>query len=146
MRADLRKWGPLLTFVSERGPCAPVRNGERSGGRRKKKPLLYRCWWGRRVAEVADEAESRVSDVALLGKFPRTDSQRRDEILQVVLPRLPITLLLRHEAAPSLSHHTFGTRPLPQIALGRAFPLASLWDAFALGRTALFFSFFFVLR
>jgi hypothetical protein len=128
------KRGPLLTFVSERGPCAPVRNGERSGGRRKKNPLLYRCWWGRRVAEVADEAESRVSDVALLGKFPRTDSQRRDEILQVVLPRLPITLLPRHEAAPSLSHHTLGRALSPKLLWDVPSPsphsgTPSLWDA-----------------
>ena len=28
--ADLRKEGTLLAFVSERGPCVPVREGKRS--------------------------------------------------------------------------------------------------------------------
>ena len=61
--------------VSERGPCAPVRKGERSGGRREKKSLLLLV--GEKlgeVREVADQAESQVSDVALLGKFPHMDS------------------------------------------------------------------------
>ena len=44
------------------------------------------------------------------------------------LSRLPITLLLRHDAAPLPFAPWFGTL-LPHTALGCAFPLASLCDA-----------------
>ena len=62
------------------GPCAPVRKGEQSGGRRQKRNLTIRralLWTlvGGEEPEKwqtwSDHAESRVSDVALLEKFPR---------------------------------------------------------------------------
>ena len=74
-RAWIReKRGPLLTFVSERGPCTCEKSGTVRRQERKN-PLLLLVGenLGEGVGEVADEAESRVSDVALLGKFPRTD-------------------------------------------------------------------------
>ena len=55
-----------------------------------------------------------------------------------VLPRLPVTLLLRHDATPSLSHHVFGCTlsptflwdvPSPLPRSGMPWDTPSLWDA-----------------
>jgi hypothetical protein len=65
--------------VSERGLCTCEKSGTvRRKERKKTLLLLVGENLGEGVGEVADEAESRVSDVALLGKhgqFPRTDCQ-----------------------------------------------------------------------
>ena len=39
-RTQIReKSGPLLVFASERGPCAPVREGERSAKKKEKRTI-----------------------------------------------------------------------------------------------------------
>jgi hypothetical protein len=70
--------------------------------------------------------------VALFGEVPTVDfvdaSLTATKLSKSCSLASPITLLLRHDATPSLLHNALGTL-LPHIALGRAFPLASLCDA-----------------
>jgi hypothetical protein len=99
--------------------------------------------------------------VALLGKFPRTDSWQRNCLsrpspphyprLRTMLPP-PFRTTLWDAPSPP---HCSGTCFPPRLALGRAFPLASLWDVpspsprtgtHLCSGTHPLFSFFFVLR
>ena len=85
-------------------------------------------------------------NVALFGEVPTVDFVTRgNSPSRSPAPHqpLPLTLLLRHDAAPSLSHHAF----LPRLSLGRT-PLPAYilgMRHFFLFNSFLFFLFFFSL-